>query len=61
MPDFSTDIPFAARHIGPSADDQQAMLATLGYDSLGELMAAALPGATAPEGLKNLPAPLTER
>jgi glycine cleavage system P protein (glycine dehydrogenase) len=60
VPDFSTDIPFAARHIGPSADDQQAMLATLGYGSLEELMATALPGATAPEGLKNLPAPLSE-
>jgi glycine dehydrogenase len=34
---------FAARHIGPSSEDQRAMLATLGYDSLGGLIAAALP------------------
>jgi glycine dehydrogenase len=34
---------FAARHIGPSSDDQRAMLATLGYGSLDELIAAALP------------------
>ena len=27
---------FAARHIGPSEDDQRAMLATLGYASLDE-------------------------
>ncbi|MCW2934536.1 MAG: glycine dehydrogenase, partial [Actinomycetia bacterium] len=66
MPDFSTDIPFAARHIGPSAEDQRAMLATLGYGSLDELTAAALPAQTLPEGtappehLKALPQPLTE-
>jgi len=34
---------FAARHIGPSEDDQRAMLATLGYPSLDELLTAALP------------------
>ena len=28
---------FAARHIGPSAEDQRAMLATLGYASLDDL------------------------
>ncbi len=60
MPDFSTDVPFAARHIGPSSDEQRAMLATLGYGSLEDLFAQALPGATAPEGLRNLPAPLSE-
>jgi len=25
---------FAVRHIGPTSDDQRAMLATLGYESL---------------------------
>ena len=34
---------FAGRHIGPSEDDQRAMLATLGYASLDDLMTAALP------------------
>jgi glycine dehydrogenase len=34
---------FATRHIGPSSEDQRAMLATLGYDSLDDLIAAALP------------------
>jgi glycine dehydrogenase len=57
---------FAARHIGPSAQDQRAMLATLGYGSLDELIAAALysgalPADTAPpQHLKALPRPLTE-
>jgi glycine dehydrogenase len=66
MPDFSTNIPFAGRHIGPSAEDQRAMLATLGYNSLDELTAAALPAQVLPEGtappehLKALPRPLTE-
>ncbi|MCW2930206.1 MAG: glycine dehydrogenase [Actinomycetia bacterium] len=66
MPDFSTDVPFAGRHIGPSAVDQRAMLATLGYGSLDELTAAALPAQTLPEGtappehLKSLPQPFTE-
>jgi len=30
-PVFTARDLFAARHIGPSADDQQAMLAALGY------------------------------
>src|SRR5580658_6195973 len=34
---------FAGRHIGPSSEDQRAMLATLGYESLDDLVAAALP------------------
>jgi glycine cleavage system pyridoxal-binding protein P len=32
---------FKNRHIGPTADDQQAMLSYLGYDSTESLMAAA--------------------
>ena len=35
--------PFVRRHIGPSPDEQQEMLRTLGYDSLDALMAAAVP------------------
>ena len=41
--DLSVNDQFAARHIGPSSDDQRAMLATLGYESLDDLIAAALP------------------
>jgi glycine dehydrogenase len=41
--DLSVIDPFAARHVGPSSEDQRAMLATLGYESLDDLIAAALP------------------
>ncbi len=34
---------FQYRHIGTSADDQQTMLAALGYDSLESLLSAAVP------------------
>jgi glycine dehydrogenase len=54
--------PFAARHIGPSEEDQRAMLATLGYASLDDLLTAALPSyARPPASLADLPAPRTER
>ena len=53
---------FSDRHIGPSAEDQQAMLATLGYSSLDDLLTAALPdGVRAPASLASLPPPRTER
>jgi len=53
---------FANRHIGPSAEDQRAMLAALGYQSLDDLLAAALPSGTRPPAsLSALPAPLTEQ
>ncbi|WP_432972904.1 aminomethyl-transferring glycine dehydrogenase [Dactylosporangium sp. CA-233914] len=35
---------FAARHIGPSTDEQARMLKTVGYSSVEELMTAAIPG-----------------
>jgi glycine dehydrogenase len=58
----STVSSFAARHIGPSEEDQRAMLATLGYASLDDLLAAALPAyARPPASLAALPAPRTER
>lgn len=34
---------FEHRHLGPSADDQRKMLADLGYESLADLVAAAVP------------------
>jgi glycine cleavage system P protein (glycine dehydrogenase) len=58
---FDGPVPFAARHIGPSADDQRAMLATLGYTSLDDLLTAALPAcARPPASLSTLPPPRTE-
>ena len=52
---------FAARHIGPSAADVDHMLGTLGYASLDELTAAALPaGLAASAGLAGLPPAATE-
>jgi glycine cleavage system P protein (glycine dehydrogenase) len=53
---------FTIRHIGPSAEEQQAMLATLGYASLDDLTGAALPGnAVAPTSLRALPRARTEQ
>ncbi|HSZ42563.1 MAG TPA: aminomethyl-transferring glycine dehydrogenase [Trebonia sp.] len=52
---------FASRHIGPSGEDQQAMLSALGYESLDALLTAALPeNAAPPPGLAALPEPRTE-
>ncbi|MGH3245038.1 MAG: glycine dehydrogenase (aminomethyl-transferring), partial [Trebonia sp.] len=53
---------FAARHIGPSEEDQRAMLASLGYASLDQLLTAALPAyARPPASLVALPPPRSER
>jgi glycine dehydrogenase len=53
---------FAVRHIGPTSDDQRAMLATLGYGSLDDLLDAALPEQyPVPASLAALPAPRTEQ
>ena len=51
---------FADRHIGLRPDDVATMLARVGYDSLDDLMAAAVPGAIRSESL-DLPAALSER
>ncbi len=50
---------FAVRHIGPTPAEQRHMLDSLGYSSLDELTAAALPEGTPPPDL-HLPDPLTE-
>ena len=50
---------FAVRHIGPTSAEQRHMLDSLGYSSLDELTAAALPEGTPAAGLR-LPDPLTE-
>jgi glycine dehydrogenase len=51
---------FAQRHIGPTEDDQAQMLKTIGYGTLDELTAAALPAGLAADRPLNLPEPLTE-
>ena len=62
LPVFTARDLFAARHIGPSAEDQQAMLASLGYATLDDLTAAALPpGTRPPASLATLPAARTEQ
>lgn len=40
---LSTANEFIARHIGPRAADEQAMLAALGFDSLDAMTAAVIP------------------
>jgi glycine dehydrogenase len=52
-------VDFARRHIGPSADDQQRMLETVGYTSLDELTEAALPPSATAAPL-DLPPALSE-
>ena len=51
---------FEQRHIGPNAADQKHMLSALGYDSLTDLMAAALPEAIKFNGGSTLPAAVAE-
>ncbi|HVU93262.1 MAG TPA: aminomethyl-transferring glycine dehydrogenase subunit GcvPA, partial [Jatrophihabitans sp.] len=43
LSEFESASPFAARHIGPSADEQRRMLDVLGYTSLDDLLADAVP------------------
>ncbi|MDQ1484949.1 MAG: glycine dehydrogenase, partial [Actinomycetota bacterium] len=53
---------FAARHIGPDADEQAKMLAVVGYGSLEELVARAVPAAIKDEAgrASTLPPAATE-
>src|SRR4030095_14610349 len=43
--DLPYGVPSAARHVGPSPDEQRRMLDTIGYGSVDELMDAAIPEA----------------
>src|SRR6185503_7064914 len=52
--------PFSGRHIGPSADDLEKMLDTVGFPSLEELVDAAVPGRIRSREPLDLPAALTE-
>ncbi|MDE0118017.1 MAG: aminomethyl-transferring glycine dehydrogenase, partial [bacterium] len=51
---------FQARHIGPELEDRTAMLAELGYDSLAELIDAAVPPNIRTNSPLDLPPGLTE-
>jgi glycine dehydrogenase len=51
---------FKYRHIGTSLEQQQAMLKSLGFDSIDALMDAAVPGAIRFEGVGSLPEPASE-
>ncbi|WP_328947734.1 aminomethyl-transferring glycine dehydrogenase [Streptomyces sp. NBC_00184] len=53
-------IPFEQRHIGPDAEAQAKMLAQVGYGSLDELTAAAVPDVIRSAEALNLPAARTE-
>ncbi len=53
--DLEQVAPFARRHIGPDAGEQQTMLAALGYESLDDLVAAAIPARIRSEGGLALP------
>ncbi len=50
---------FVDRHVGPRADDIARMLERVGFDSLDDLMSAAVPAAIASRAL-DLPEPLSE-
>jgi glycine dehydrogenase len=51
---------FQNRHIGPTAQEQQEMLAHLGYASLDDLMTAAVPESIRFNGDSKLPEPVSE-
>jgi len=53
-------VPFSERHIGIRADDQAAMLASLGYDSMADLIADTVPAAIRDLAPLDLPAPIGE-
>lgn len=51
---------FSARHIGPTSETAATMIHTLGYESLADLVDAAVPAAIRQPGALNLPDALTE-
>jgi glycine cleavage system P protein (glycine dehydrogenase) len=58
--DLTYGVPFAARHIGPSPDEQRRMLETVGYGSIEELMDAAIPEVIRWHGALDLPPAASE-
>ncbi len=60
LAELDAALPFADRHIGLRPDDVATMLERLGFASLEELMAAAVPGGIRSAEELDLPSPLTE-
>ncbi|SHM16770.1 aminomethyl-transferring glycine dehydrogenase [Actinacidiphila paucisporea] len=60
LADLEAGLPFARRHIGPDAADRAKMLAQVGYGSLDELTAAAVPDTIRSAEALALPAARTE-
>src|SRR6266545_3249344 len=60
MDAFDAGRPFADRHIGPTSDEQAKMLAVVGYGSLDELIADAVPRSIRDESALDLPAAASE-
>ena len=60
LAELDAAMPFVDRHIGLRPDDVATMLERLGFDSLDELMAAAVPGGIRSADELDLPGPLTE-
>ncbi|NLS09642.1 aminomethyl-transferring glycine dehydrogenase [Nesterenkonia sp. MY13] len=58
--DYSIPAGFPTRHIGPTQDSAATMLDTLGYDTLAELVDAAVPTGIRQAEALELPAPLSE-
>ncbi|MEU7004868.1 aminomethyl-transferring glycine dehydrogenase [Nonomuraea sp. NPDC046570] len=52
--------PFATRHIGPSDAEQQKMLETVGFESVADLVAVAVPESIRVKDLLKLPAAASE-
>ena len=60
LAELDAALPFADRHIGLRPDDIATMLERLGFDSLEDLMEAAVPGGIRSADELDLPGPLTE-
>ncbi|MFL6073108.1 MAG: aminomethyl-transferring glycine dehydrogenase [Mycobacteriales bacterium] len=61
LADLERGTPFADRHVGPSADERAKMLAVVGYGTLDELLAAAVPAAIRTHRPLDLPEPAGEQ
>ncbi|MET7329579.1 aminomethyl-transferring glycine dehydrogenase [Nonomuraea sp. NPDC005650] len=59
MTDLSAP-PFSSRHIGPSESEQQRMLEAVGFESVADLVAVAVPEAIRAKDRLNLPAAVGE-
>jgi glycine dehydrogenase len=60
LPALENATEFRARHIGPSAEDEQQMLSVIGAASRRALIEAVMPRSIARQQPMSLPAPLTE-